>query len=478
MTQHLEQIQRIKSKLALAKSADRALEVFGASDHKYQISRPVSAAVVSEFERKFGVELPDVYKAFVMQVGNGGGGYTNSAPGPFYGIYPFGENVHELVLSNPEKYLKNECLLYPKMTDEYWASLTNRIENDDEGDEDWDDERYEAVAVERGRVFGGILPIGSQGCSYLHGLILNGPHKGKVVNLDMDCQKPKFTFEDHFLDWYERWLDEIISGELKRDDASWFGYQKGGPEEDLLSDFINAADPESKKDNLIGLSYKKTLKAPTLDKIEQLLNTSEVYQKDLLEILCKNSYQKAKPYLLALAKSDLLSVFQNIYYHAREKSGEWVSFIEQNINRIDAEETFRFCTYLLIESKTEYGHLVIAFTRHHDAKIRALAFYALGKLKNKKDYLPNFTEGLNDSSNHVIHTTLQALSDVKDESLLPYFKNLAEKFPVEQDYILSNLNHRLADYGLTNETILEKKPQNPDNRDDKGGRKKWYEIWK
>ena len=478
MIRHHEQIQSIKNKLATAKAKDPTLQVFGASDHKYKIFKPVSESEVSEFERKYGLELPDVYKAFVLQVGNRGVGNRDSATGPYYGIYPFGENVHEMVLSDPELYLKNECIIYPKMTDAYWASLTATIKNDDDGEDDWSDEQYEAYSRERGRVFGGILPIGSQGCSYLHGIVLNGPHKGKVVNLDMDGQKPKFTFEAHFLDWYERWLDEIISGDLKWKEAAWFGYQKGGPEENLLDSFINANDPETKEDDLRGLLYKLELKEPTLDKIEHLLSTGDAYRKELLEILCKSSYKRAKPYLLEIAPSDLLAVSQIVYYYAREKSGEWVGVIENNIANIADDETFRFCGYLLTESKTEYGNLIIPFTRHHNEEIRVQAFYALGMLKNKKDFVPNFIEGLNDVSNNVIHTTLQALSGVKDEVLLPHFKNIAEKFPVEQDYILSNLNHRLADYGLTNETILGKTPQQKDEDDDNDGGKKWYEIWK
>ncbi len=71
----------------------------------------------------------------------------------------------------------------------------------------------------------------------------------------------------------------------------------------------------------------------------------------------------------------------------------------------------------------------------------------------------------------MVHSTLQALSGVKDKKLLNHYKQIAERFPIEQDYILANLNHRLADYGLTNKTILN---QNIPEQ----STKKWYEIWK
>ena len=106
----------------------------------------------------------------------------------------------------------------PEMTTEEWAEMTKKLVEDDLSDEAYDEEE--------GKLYGGILPLGSQGCTYLHGLILNGPHCGKVVNLDQDFQKPIFSHEADFLDWYERWLDEVISGDLLNESAGWFGYTK------------------------------------------------------------------------------------------------------------------------------------------------------------------------------------------------------------------------------------------------------------
>ena len=45
--------------------------------------------------------------------------------------------------------------------------------------------------------------------------MIEGEFRGRIVNLDFDLDKPVFAFESNFLDWYERWLDEVISGELK-----------------------------------------------------------------------------------------------------------------------------------------------------------------------------------------------------------------------------------------------------------------------
>ena len=429
------------NKLIKAKKADKNLEVFGAETHKYYLNPPITEFEAEEFEQKFSIELPECYKAFITQTGNGGAG-------PYYGIYPLGENVDDFI-DNMEIYLKNDCVIYPKMTDDYWESLTKKIYGDDD---DISDEDYEK---ELGRIFGGILPIGTQGCTYIHGIVLNGQYKGRVVNLDMDGQKPRFAFEENFSDWYERWLDEVISGELIRPTPSSFGFCKGGSEEELLASYISSNDPDEKEDCLYGLLNKQKLKKATINQLEKLIDINTARNRILIQIICKSDYEKAKPYLIELINTDLLSVFQSIIWYAKDKSIEWLEIIENNIQRIEEPETFRFCTYILLETKKKFGKLILPFTKNSNEEIRTTAFYTLGKLKDKKNYVDTFIEGLNDSSNRVIHITLQALSGIKDDRLLEQYKILAEKYPVEKDYILVNLNHLLAEYGLTNQTVLD-----------------------
>jgi len=432
---------RIKNKLFKAKKADKKLEVFGAKTHKYDLNPPITEFEAEEFERKFSIELPECYKAFITQTGNGGAG-------PYYGIYPLGKNVDDLINDNTETYLKNDCVIYPKMTDGYWKSLTKNIDDYDISDEDYE--------KETGRIFGGILPIGSQGCTYIHGIVLNGKYKGRVVNLDTDGQKPKFAFEKNFSDWYERWLDEVISGELIKSTPSWFGFYKGGSEEELLTSCMSSNDPDEREACLYGLLNKQKLKEATINQLEKLFDTTTIHNRSLTQIICKSDYKKAKPYLIELLKTDLLSVFQFIFWYAKDKSIEWFEIIENNIQRIEEPETFRFCTYILLETKKDFGELILPFSKNSNEEIRVTAFYTLGRLNDKKNYIDTFIEGLNDSSNRVIHITLQALSGIKDDRLLKQYKILAEKYPVEEDYILANLNHRLAEYGLTSQTVLDK----------------------
>ncbi|MAU17727.1 MAG: hypothetical protein CMH46_19545 [Muricauda sp.] len=219
MTDFTEQILRIKIKLQKAKEKDKYFKVFGAGSHKYEINEPTSISNIDAFEQYYGIQLPESFQSFLLNIGNGGKSFLNSGAGPFFGIYPFGQNLDDLIHKNVKKHLKKDCVLHPHITEMQWEKLTDPLYEDNITDDD-----YEAL---NGSLYGGLLPLGSQGCSFIHALVLNGPHKGMVVNLDRgELSPPKFSEDKNFLDWYERWLNEIISGKLITTSPCWFGYPK------------------------------------------------------------------------------------------------------------------------------------------------------------------------------------------------------------------------------------------------------------
>lgn len=444
---YLNQIERIKGKLVIAKDNDKNLEVFGASSHKYFVGETVSINQISDFEKEYNLELPEAYKEFLLNIGNGGISHSDSAAGPYYGIYSLGKNTNEFIYENTKSYLKEDCKISPKMSNKFWSDLNKNIEeNDDISEEEFD--------LELGKIFSGLLPLGSQGCTYYHALVLNGKFKGRVVNVDSDRQKPHFTFEPNFLDWYERWLDEIIPENIKTSNPDLFQYTLGGISGHIFEVYFSTNKIDIKMDCLFGILKKKNLDPETIDLVEEQYKVnSGAIQKRLLQILTKFDYERAYPHLLDFTKESLLDVFQCIFWYAKDKSSDWLETIKSNANAIDDEETFRLCTYLLKETDLDYGDILIPFTFNKNKNIRISAYYALGQLKNKADYIDAFIAGLNDTSNRVIHSVLQALDGVEDRKLLKHYKGIAEKIPIEKDYILANLNHRLKTYGLTNKTI-------------------------
>ena len=448
-----EQLQRIQRKLAQAKATDKDLEVFGASSHKYHLNPPVSEAEVLAFEEKYGVSLPEDYRAFVQTIGDANAQKLETMAGPYYGLSAFGTQVDDLLYEGSEIYLKAPCALSPDMTQEEWESLSAPLELDDF--EDDEEEGYvieveDNYFAERAKVFGGLLPLGSQGCTYYHALVLNGKYAGRVVNVDLDLAQPKFAFETNFLDWYERYLDEVISGQLLDKRPTWFGYHRGEPAEELLNEYEQTTDRKTQTDCLEGVYHKKPpLEPALLGKIEKLIALNNEDRDFLIEILCQSSYERAKPYLQTLVTEKPKKVFQFVWWYAQDHCADWVPAVKELLPTITDEETFNFATYLLTEGDDHFEDVVLPFTDNANPQIRSTAYYTLGESEKKEQYLDVFIKGLQETDNDVLCTVIQALSGVKDERLLPYYKQIAKRFSKDEYYILSNLKWALEPFGLT-----------------------------
>ena len=449
-----EQLQRIQQKLAQAKAADKDLEVFGASSHKYHLNPPVSEAEVLAFEEKYGVSLPEDYRDFVQTIGDANAQKLETMAGPYYGLSAFGTQVDDLLYEGSEIYLKAPCALSPDMTQEEWEKLSAPLELEDFEDEDDEKDGYvieveDNYIEECGKVFGGLLPLGSQGCAYYHALMLNGKYAGRVVNVNWDLLKPVFAFETNFLDWYERYLDEVISGQLLDKRPTWFGYHRGEPAEELLNEYEQTTDRKTQTDCLDGVYHKRPpLSDGILDKVEALIALNNEDKDFLIKILTLSSYERAKPYLHTLVTEKPKKVFQYIWWFAKDHCADWVPAVKELLPTINDEETFNFATYLLAETE-DFEEDILPFTDNANPQIRSTAYYTLGESEKKEQYLDTFIKGLQETGNSVLCTVIQAISGVKDERLLPYYKQIAKRFSKDEDYILSNLKWALEPFGLT-----------------------------
>ena len=450
-----EQLQRIQQKLAQAKAADKDLEVFGASSHKYHLNPPVSEAEVLAFEEKYGVSLPEDYRDFVQTIGDANAQKLETMAGPYYGLSAFGTQVDDLLYEGSEIYLKAPCALSPDMTQEEWEKLSAPLELEDFEDEDDEKDGYvieveDNYIEECGKVFGGLLPLGSQGCAYYHALMLNGKYAGRVVNVNWDLLKPVFAFETNFLDWYERYLDEVISGQLLDDRPTWFGYHRGEAAEVLLTEYEQTNDRKTQTDCLEGVYHKRPpLPDAVLDKVEALIALNNEDRDFLIEILTLSSYERAQPYLEALVTEKPKKVFQYIWWYAQDHCADWMPTVKELLPTITDEEMFNFATYLLTEATDNFEEDILPFTNNINPQIRSTAYYTLGKSQKKEQYLDTFIKGLQETDNDVLRTVIQAISGVKDERLLPYYKQIAKRFSKDEDYILSNLKWALESFGLT-----------------------------
>lgn len=459
------QIERIKDKLVSAKASDNDFKVFGADAHQYQLNPPIPLEVVQEFERTHNVIIPLAYKLFVTQVGNGGSSYNGSGAGPFYGLYSFGEYFSISYNDYADIQIQASTKIYPGMPIEEWQKEVDYM--DQAGDNDSEFEQREAA------LWGGIFILGTQGCTFHHALILNGPHMGRVVNIDDgDRQMPQFSFEEDFLDWYERWLDDVIEGNLSDRNSGSFGYQMGGKEENLLLLFQSASDIITKQDALHGLLFKRKLTDYSLSQLQLgFANQPEVVRDLLVELFLTNDYKMAFNYLETLFQTNINRAVKLIHWYAKEHKMDWLSHVKSSLHETMDEETFRFASYILRDDPKQDFEVLKPFVNHENGNIRSQAFYTFSVLEDKPHYEEEFLIGLNEANKSEIITVLQSLGDFKTKAILKKLQELVYKFPYmvqepDEDgtvyfsadtddlvYITSNLERVLDKYGLDHETV-------------------------
>lgn len=196
-----EQIERIKAKFDRLKQLDKNFEVFGSEKHKYSFNKPKSEKELAEFEKRNGIKLPEDYKTFLIEIGNGGAG-------PYYGLEPIGNGLYADLdyrdksdtndLSKPFPHTQHWNLDFGEITDQ----------NEDEYFEQKDKEYFQ------NKWANGLLRISNFGCGVSMNLVVNGQEYGNIW-VDDRCNEqgiyPNPYIENRerisFLDWYEHWID-------------------------------------------------------------------------------------------------------------------------------------------------------------------------------------------------------------------------------------------------------------------------------
>lgn len=164
--------------------------------HQYRLNPPLEESELSAFEERYGVTLPDDYRAYLLALGNGGAG-------PFYGVFPLGtdENgpVKETILHN----LRNRFA-----HDGPWHGLAKTIEAEcDPSDDD------EGTYIDEG-LMAGAMPLTTAGCHQDYWLVISGPARGQVWfdNRANGAGIRPVTNGDgslaSFATWYLEWLNQ------------------------------------------------------------------------------------------------------------------------------------------------------------------------------------------------------------------------------------------------------------------------------
>ncbi|EOD70399.1 hypothetical protein H480_01142, partial [Amycolatopsis vancoresmycina DSM 44592] len=207
---------RILEQLERAAADPRLRETFGAGAHHFRLNPALPEHEVSAFEAAHGIRLPESYRTFLLEVGDGGAG-------PGYGLLRLADAYAEVSDSFPGHLRVPSPFRPGRWFENGW----------------WDgfwgpDDRPDPVQ--------GTLAVVHHGCTGYTHLVVSGPGRGRLVNLDLNGVPAPYVLEDEdFLAWYHRWLDELLAG----CSVSEFGHKLPGGEDTLLA--VLAGDPDPRR---------------------------------------------------------------------------------------------------------------------------------------------------------------------------------------------------------------------------------------
>jgi hypothetical protein len=211
-------VDKIRSGLERLRHAQPS--VFGAACHRFRFNPPLRESEVEAFEQPHRIRLPEDYRRFLIELGNGG-------VGPFYGIFQMGTmcdlkyNVGDWaeevgILTNPFPYKtgyieareSDAKELYVLGPEDFRKKYGSNTFPQDLFECDWHNAPVD-----------GSIPICHAGCGYYHWLVLTGQHTGHIW---CDNRAAGLAFEPilnqdgtfaSFSDWYEEWLDRTLQEE-------------------------------------------------------------------------------------------------------------------------------------------------------------------------------------------------------------------------------------------------------------------------
>ena len=426
--QKIDQINRIRKKLVWAAEADPGFAVFGSRYHQYRMNPPCTPEEIDLFEKQHDITLPEDFRLFLTEMGNGGAG-------PYYGIYPLNEcYCNEGTLNIPNN-------VRPGMSRDEWSCITK-------ADEDLSDEDYNTLMTS---LFQGLLTIGTQGCSYESQLVVTGDYRGRIVYTDSELSGPFFyTYETTFLDWYERWLNEVIAGY----DIKWFGMNMPGDEHQLKNAFLSNGDEKTRIDILTGMYKLPRLEATTLDFLEeQLTGSMPRVQDKALSLLCHFDFERARPHirkrLMEQKEKQYSQAVLSLNTCSKDKDiAEFIPLVVKLIPLVTNPDNFDRIVWILNNTRDCRMEMFIPFFNHPEKEFRLTAIRGAGCSTDREQYLSVFRELLRDSDSSIVRAAIQALRGVNDERLIPYYKDIWYRFPDDNSHVRSNIRHWLNESGL------------------------------
>ncbi|WP_157767813.1 SMI1/KNR4 family protein [Actinosynnema pretiosum] len=172
-------ITRIRTKLARLQADERLAATVKPTALRGHLNPPASEAEVEAFEREQGVTLPQAYRRFLLELGDGG-------TGPHCGLLP----LREWSPGESEWPARESPFDLGRNRAEWWAGT-------------WEDDDHP---------FRGTISVVSQGGENCTLLIVTGRCRGRLVDVARIVDFAQVWGDEDFLARYERWLDEVLPG--------------------------------------------------------------------------------------------------------------------------------------------------------------------------------------------------------------------------------------------------------------------------
>src|SRR5258708_24579144 len=155
---------------------ERQPDIFGANGHHFEMNAPLSEEHVQAFDRRRRISLPDDYRWFITNVGNGGAG-------TYYGVVPLGEmDDGDEIKSWEENDVMVGSLSMPFPHTTSWNDLSGEPNDEVVHNE----AKYEAQLESFEEVYfssqnmSGAMPICHMGCALRIWLVVTGAERGHL----------------------------------------------------------------------------------------------------------------------------------------------------------------------------------------------------------------------------------------------------------------------------------------------------------